>query len=199
MTACRAGGQLDGGERPVSSPAQPPQFLEPLLGEDHLPPNGFARLPKARTVMVRSQLCPFTPRLLGVPLRSSRVILMSVRLTLTQMQTLAYEKGGQCLSTAYVNNKAKLRWRCQHGHEWEAVPSSIKQGHWCPHCTGLAPLTLMQMQVLAREKGGQCFSTAYVNTKAKLRWRCQHGHEWEAVPNSIQQGSWCPWCRERRR
>ena len=51
---------------------QPPQCLEPVLGEDHLPPNGFARLPKARTVMVRWQLCPVTPRLLGFSLEFRR-------------------------------------------------------------------------------------------------------------------------------
>jgi hypothetical protein len=118
-------------------------------------------------------------------------------LTLTQMQALARDKGGECLSTKYVNSKTKLRWTCGDGHEWEAVPNSIQQGHWCPHCAGTAPVTLLQMQALARDKGGECLSTAYVNNYTNLRWRCADGHEWEAKPNNIQQGRWCPHCAGR--
>ncbi|MAW63646.1 MAG: hypothetical protein CL473_06650 [Acidobacteria bacterium] len=45
---------------------------------------------------------------------------------------------GVCLSTVYVNSKAKLRWRCAEGHEWESTPSNmeqrVKKGYWCTKC-----------------------------------------------------------------
>ena len=56
------------------------------------------------------------------------------------------------------------------------------------------------MQVLAKDRGGLCLAKTYVNTKAKLRWRCAEGHEWEASANSVKgNGSWCPKCANARR
>ncbi|PKM92484.1 MAG: hypothetical protein CVU81_00175, partial [Euryarchaeota archaeon HGW-Euryarchaeota-1] len=42
--------------------------------------------------------------------------------------------GGKCLSTKYINANTKLKWQCKEGHRWEAIPSSIKKGSWCPVC-----------------------------------------------------------------
>ncbi len=53
---------------------------------------------------------------------------------LKQLQHIAEGRGGLCLSDQYVSSTTKLRWRCADGHEWEAVPSSIKAGKWCPTC-----------------------------------------------------------------
>ncbi|MCK4388531.1 MAG: NAD-dependent epimerase/dehydratase family protein [Dehalococcoidia bacterium] len=54
--------------------------------------------------------------------------------TIRDMQELASSRGGQCLSTEYVNTKTKLKWKCAFGHEWEATPRLLKAGHWCPEC-----------------------------------------------------------------
>jgi len=37
---------------------------------------------------------------------------MGAKLTIEQMQALAQERKGVCLSTKYVNQSTKLRWRC---------------------------------------------------------------------------------------
>src|ERR1039458_7770603 len=55
-------------------------------------------------------------------------------------------------------------------------------------------LTIEDLRFLAKKRGGTCLSRAYVNSRAKLLWRCRKGHKWNASPNSIQQGSWCPKC-----
>ena len=126
---------------------------------------------------------------------------MRAKLTIEQMQALAKARGGVCLSTVYVNMRTKLRWRCAEGHEWEAAPYHVKNtGTWCPHCGASAKfLTIEQMQALAKERGGACLSTVYVNSKTKLRWRCAEGHEWEATPNNVKNGRWCPRCGIARR
>lgn len=54
--------------------------------------------------------------------------------TIKDMQKLAESRGGQCLSTEFSDIKAKLRWKCAFGHEWEATPMLLKAGHWCPDC-----------------------------------------------------------------
>ena len=55
--------------------------------------------------------------------------------TIRDMQKLALSRGGQCLSTQFVDVKTKLKWKCAFGHEWEATPRLLKVGHWCPECT----------------------------------------------------------------
>jgi hypothetical protein len=54
--------------------------------------------------------------------------------TMTDMQELAGSRGGRCLSTAYIDSKTRLKWKCAFGHEWEATPRLLKAGHWCPEC-----------------------------------------------------------------
>jgi len=56
--------------------------------------------------------------------------------TIEDMKLLARDRGGECMSLKYENTGSKLLWRCGNGHEWFAVPDSIKRGTWCPHCSG---------------------------------------------------------------
>ena len=58
-----------------------------------------------------------------------------VRLTIEEMQTIARERGGKCLSDKYINSKTNLRWQCSNKHKWRARPTSIKyEKTWCPVC-----------------------------------------------------------------
>jgi len=115
-------------------------------------------------------------------------------LTITEMKQIAKERGGKCLSKEYINNNTKLLWECDKGHQWEAAPSGIKSGTWCPYCAGIIPLTIEEMQEIAKSRGGKCLSTNYINTDTPLFWQCKEGHKWKAVPSSIKRGAWCPYC-----
>ncbi|PKP58873.1 MAG: hypothetical protein CVT88_06570 [Candidatus Altiarchaeales archaeon HGW-Altiarchaeales-1] len=95
------------------------------------------------------------------------------KITIEDMQKLAESKRGKCLSTEYVNALTKLKWMCKEGHTWEAIPKCIKSGHWCPYCAGNAKLTIEDMQELAKNNGGKCLSTEYINTRTKLKWQCK--------------------------
>jgi len=53
------------------------------------------------------------------------------------------------------------------------------------------------MQKMADERGGECISTNYKNTKTKLKWKCAKGHIWKTVYEVIKNGSWCPICANR--
>jgi len=117
------------------------------------------------------------------------------------MHRLATSRGGQCLSDSYRNNLTKLRWRCAKGHEWKAVPGSIvgsgdRKGSWCPICVGKLPkrLALENLKQLAAARGGELLSTRYHNAKDSLRWKCAKGHMWDAVPDAVKHGTWCPVC-----
>jgi nucleoside-diphosphate-sugar epimerase len=54
--------------------------------------------------------------------------------SLVDMQALANARGGECLSTEYIDIKSKLQWKCGVGHEFDGTPRLILSGHWCPEC-----------------------------------------------------------------
>jgi hypothetical protein len=116
------------------------------------------------------------------------------KLTIEDMQRIAEERGGECLSKEYIGSQTKLRWKCKEGHEWEARPVNTKRGSWCPYCAKKAKLTIEELQKIAEGRGGICLSKKFIDYKTKLKWRCKEGHVWEAVPYNIKIGQWCPYC-----
>ena len=120
------------------------------------------------------------------------------RWSLSLMREAARGRGGECLSEAYEHRSLPLQWRCALGHEWTARPVGIvKGGTWCPHCAGKLKLSIEDALRTARERGGACLSTSYVNVGRALRWRCALDHEWSAPFNNVRAGSWCPECAIR--
>jgi hypothetical protein len=115
---------------------------------------------------------------------------------LEEMKYLALKHNGQCLSAIYLGAEIKLNWQCAYGHQWEATPSSIKnQNSWCPFCAGVNKHTIEDMRDLAKSKNGECLSNKYISGDEKLEWCCEHGHKWQATPQSILNSrTWCPKC-----
>jgi hypothetical protein len=122
----------------------------------------------------------------------------SQRLDLTVLQNFALSKGGECLSTAYVNNRTKILWRCANSHEWEARSINVLKGSWCPTCARAnrpkpKKRTLADFQDVATKNGGVCLSTSY--PVKRVKFRCAKGHEWDVLPlNVLNKGSWCRSC-----
>lgn len=115
-------------------------------------------------------------------------------LSMEEMHEIATSRGGKCLSELYENVDSKLRWMCEKGHVWMALPSSVKKGHWCAKCAGNEILDLEQAQKIAHERGGKCIATKYEGTHKKLQWECAEGHTWFANYANISLGRWCPEC-----
>lgn len=132
-------------------------------------------------------------------------------LGIEKIQEFARQKGGECLSTEYINYKTKLKWRCDKRHIWYSIPYNIiTRGYWCPECgnknminhrigkTGLK--TLKFAQSLAKRNDGVCLSDTFINMRNRLKWRCnKDGNEWMATTNNIQQGQWCPECGNKNK
>jgi predicted metal-binding protein len=122
---------------------------------------------------------------------------------LEELHDIAVERGGSCLSLKYITGYLKMQWQCKDGHKWNATPSSIKQGRWCPACAMEKRLekmrdTIENMQKLAVSRGGKCLSKKYSSDKRPLQWQCKEGHKWKANPSHIKRGSWCPVCGTKR-
>jgi len=119
---------------------------------------------------------------------------MPKKLTIDQMKEIVHSHDGLCISEVYINNSTKLKWQCKYGHVWEAIPSNIKKGHWCPYCAGQGRVTINDLQKIASERGGKCLSNKIVSSKSKLKWECSEGHVWHSTASGIKSGSWCPVC-----
>ena len=123
----------------------------------------------------------------------------STRLDLKHCQDFAKSRGGACLSTEYKNTGTKMKWCCNLGHEWMSHLNNIKTKNWCPICAGNQKLSLSECKTIAEARGGECLSTEYKNSGTKMKWRCNLGHEWEAVFSEIKNGkTWCPQCSSSR-
>ncbi len=76
------------------------------------------------------------------------------KLTIEEMQSIAQQRKGKCLSKKYIDSKSKLRWQCEDGHIWEATVSTVMGGAWCPECAGNKKLDMPSMNRIANERGG---------------------------------------------
>ncbi|MDN5215503.1 hypothetical protein QQ020_25725 [Fulvivirgaceae bacterium BMA12] len=54
--------------------------------------------------------------------------------SIEKLKQLAYERGGYCLSTSYIDANTRYRWKCLCGYEWKTTAASVKSGRWCKKC-----------------------------------------------------------------
>jgi hypothetical protein len=81
--------------------------------------------------------------------------------TIEDMQKVAAERGGLCLSTIYLA-KDHLDWKCKFGHQWSARSSSIIAGSWCRECNdGITERTVRKIFEFIYQKPFQ---------KARPKW-----------------------------
>ena len=131
------------------------------------------------------------------------------RLSIGVAHKIAAKKGGKCLSATYRNSKSHLLWECGKGHKWKAVIGSVKfSDSWCPRCSSLAQHDKLrarrlasanvELHQIAKSRGGAWVVGEFKGENHKLTWRCANGHEWQARPDMIRSGRWCPECSTGR-
>ncbi|AZD84272.1 hypothetical protein C4K14_1431 [Pseudomonas chlororaphis subsp. aureofaciens] len=74
------------------------------------------------------------------------------RLSLEEAFRVAAERGGQCLSTSYLNTAVKMHWVCHRGHSWHAPFARVRAGHWCPECAHMAHVSNSRSKARMRYK-----------------------------------------------
>jgi hypothetical protein len=115
-------------------------------------------------------------------------------ITLEDAYRLAKKEGWECLAKEIPNANTLILWLCPKGHERYISYGKFRLGRRCAICSGRAPITLEDAQRLARKKGGKCLASKIPNNGTPIPWQCAEGHKWSATYDSIQQGSWCPYC-----
>jgi len=75
--------------------------------------------------------------------------------TLEDLQQVAADNKGKCLSKTYLGSKNTQLWECANGHQWETTFKVILSGSWCRHCANLRrSLALEDIRNVAIERKG---------------------------------------------
>ena len=125
------------------------------------------------------------------------------------LQEWAADLNGE-LSPAAISygSKRKVWWRCGKGHTWQAeITTRTNNYTGCPYCAGTRPypgetdLATLYPELAAQwvaEKNGDLTPDQVLPGSHKMVWwRCEHGHEWQAVVKSRVAGYGCPVCAKR--
>lgn len=102
-------------------------------------------------------------------------------------------------------SRAKVWWRCERGHEWQAaVDSRVYAGRGCPYCTKqlvisgendiVAAAPYMVKLWHPTRNGVLKPSDVMPGSNKKIWWQCEKGHEWRAPAYSVKAGCGCPYC-----
>ncbi len=120
-----------------------------------------------------------------------------------------YEKNGS-LNPQYfpINSGKKVWWKCENGHEWQAVIASRNSGHNCPYCSNQKILPgyndlQSKFPELAKEwhptKNGSLLPNSVpIGSNKKVWWICKNGHEWQANIQPRTKGVGCPYCSNQK-
>jgi len=115
------------------------------------------------------------------------------------------------------NSHEHVWWRCSTcGHEWNAEIKSRNFGVGCPIC-GKKKLSQTQINNSIKKVGslqetnpklakewnyeknyGLTPDKISAGSNKKIWWKCEKGHEWEAVLSSRNSGVGCPYCANKK-
>jgi len=107
-----------------------------------------------------------------------------------------------------ASKNIKVWWKCEKGHEWEALIYPRTKGVGCPYCSnnialeGDNDLTTVKPELLClwnHEKNKDIKPTMVTRgSNKKVWWRCKRGHEWQAAISYISKGGGCPYCSNKK-
>ena len=111
-----------------------------------------------------------------------------------------------------AKSNKKAWWKCDKGHEWQAVIANRSAGKGCPVCAGhqvlegfndLATINPELAKEWHPSKNGELKPNQVTSGSGKkVWWRCEYGHEWQAticrrISASYSSGTGCPVCSKK--
>ena len=106
------------------------------------------------------------------------------------------EVGYKLLSEEYINNRTKLEFVCDVGHQHSITWNCFQSGTRCGKCF----IKRKHAQKFIEEsfnKSGYKVLEEYVDSKSHMRTECPKGHTYTTTWNDFQQGCRCPFCSGR--
>lgn len=117
------------------------------------------------------------------------------------------EKNIVPMEEIYAGYPVPVWWKCEKGHEWQALVRNRVVNHGCIYCNRQVPIVgendfettdpLLAKEWHSTKNGHFTPQMAMRGSSKKVWWKCKQGHEWEAVIYSRAIGSGCPYCSGR--
>ena len=107
---------------------------------------------------------------------------------------------------SYASEKL-VWWKCEKGHEWQAIIGNRVKGRGCPVCSnrkiqeGINDLNTTNPEILAEwdyTKNTIKPSEVMYGSSKKIWWRCSLNHSYETSLNNKSKGKGCPYCSNKR-
>lgn len=162
----------------------------------------------------QTAICNRTAELGGTncPYCSGRKVLVGLNDLTTTNKALSLEwhptKNGLLLPQQFSSgSERKVWWKCNNNHSWQAQIKARVRGNGCPSCSGnIAMQGVTDLLTLNPDLAKQWHPTKNALTPAEVKagsgqsvwWKCQQGHEWQAVINSRNKGRGCPYCANKK-
>ena len=111
--------------------------------------------------------------------------------------------------TVSYGSKRRVWWKCEKGHQWQAIIYTRAGGTSCPYCGGKKAyhgendLASQRPDLAAQwhpaKNQGRTPADVTLGSHYKAWWVCEKGHEWQAIVKSRAiGGTGCPICANRR-
>ena len=101
-----------------------------------------------------------------------------------------------------------LWWKCEKGHEWQASVNNRSKGRNCPYCSnrkvlkGYNDLETTNPELSKEwnyEKNGNLKPDMISKgSHKKVWWKCEKGHEWQAIIYNRAIGNGCIYCSNQK-
>ena len=98
------------------------------------------------------------------------------------------------MSKEYKNTHKKLKIKCDKNHVFDITWGNFQSGVRCPYCAGNAKKTIDEIKQYVDSFGYTLLSKKYKNATAKLKIKCDKGHEFEMSWHCFYRGQRCPVC-----
>jgi hypothetical protein len=118
---------------------------------------------------------------------------------------LAYQADGWDPSTVIAGSAKRKAWKCNKGHQWEAVVQSrAVLGRGCPYCSnnkvlaGFNDLATTHPE-LVKSAVNTNLTEVSAGSEKLIEWICELGHRWKSSPKKrIGRNYGCPYCSNSR-
>ena len=113
------------------------------------------------------------------------------------------------IETVTLGSNKKVWWKCDKGHEWEALICNMSKSKDCPYCTNrkvlkgyndLATLNPTLIEEWNYNKNIDILPTEVsAHSGRKVWWKCSKcNHEWQATIDKRSNGRGCPKCKNKK-
>lgn len=104
------------------------------------------------------------------------------------------KQGCELLEKDYINAHVKMEYKCSCGNISEINFNKFKMGSRCKKCSGKEKSNFKDVKQYFRDHGCELLEKEYINTKTKMRYKCNCGNTSEIIFNSFKRGCRCKKC-----